>query len=376
MVVRKTGGNPPSSNPPSSNPPSGAEPKAAEERVRGSPKSEYMQPHRVHTSAERRAALERKHAAELENEAMKHMQRDAEAAAVQRGNDVEEDLKLKGVNLDDERKKRGQRDGGDDDRDPDQQKEAAKQIGGEDTLGRYFEDAPEDRLGDLSLTNPNEMKRALGPSVRFAQHAMLLAHQRMKDGMPRAEALAFLAKLYLGVADRSYAQKALREFGHGTGILDLYPTELLAHLFENVPSFVPRVTVGSFFAAVPAAGFEGETGKPFVLRYPPELRVRGFAIKGGECPGYLFEPVDPPGTYQLTFTNAGRFVVLISAIARGGHMAIEELRFEVRRGAEASEEPASMRRARASFVDEEEPRSRVKTGEKRQDLSFVIPRRI
>jgi hypothetical protein len=345
----------------------------------------HKKPVRFDNALERRLANARKHEAELDDEAIRHLHVDDESMQVQREADLEEDRKIKGINLDDERKKKGwTRDGGEDGKDEDdEQLEAAKKsLGTKDGAGKYFEDLPEDRLGDPSLTDPNEMKRQLGPSVRFAQHAMMLAHERMKEGMPRGDALQFLASVYLGVADRAYARKALREFGPATGILDLYPVELMKHLLEHVPSFLPKIHAGHFFAAVPTTGYDVEAGETITLSYDPELKIRGFALKGGETPGYLFEPGESPGEYHLSFAHAGEFHVLISALAKGGVLTIEEFPVRVRAGASDDvENSESMRRARqkANVEDADGEKTAAAKPKKKQDpadLKFVIPRRI
>ena len=224
-----------------------------ESRNRDAGRARYLAPQKTSMEAARRAANAKKHEADLDDEATKHMHVDDESMMLKREEEVEEEQKLKGVNLDDERKKRGQRDGSKDDQDANE-KEAKKKLGYDDGAGKFFEDVPEDRMGDLSLVDPNDMKRQLGPSVRFAQHAMILADERMKAGMPRQEALEFLANIYLGVHDRNYARKALSKFGAGTGILDIYPLELMEHLLKNVPSFAPKISAGRFFVDPPKKG--------------------------------------------------------------------------------------------------------------------------
>jgi hypothetical protein len=309
---------------------------AAGHQAKETPKGEYQHAHRVHTSAERNAALARKHAQELLDEAARDLHNNEAFNQNQITTDFKEEHKIQGLNFDEERKKRGRRQNQDDDQDQAHEETpeeaAAKALGKKEGGGKYFQDMPEDRMGDVSLTNPDEMKRMLGPSVRFAQHAMLLAEARMKEGMPREEALQFLASLYLGVSDRDYARKALREFGPATGIMDLYPLELMKHLLEHVPSFITKISTAKFLVAQPKEAHKSETGQPIVLNYDAELRIRGFAIKGGGTPGYVFEPVDPPGTYHLTFATPGTFTVLLSALTKTGALMIEELEIEIVKG--------------------------------------------
>lgn len=380
--------------PPPGTPTSGTSDQAQGDRehpkARNSPKAQYQRPHRTHTGAEFRLASQRKHAEELQEEARRHLIHERMAGRADGKDDVEKERqRIEGLNFDDERKKKGRHPQEDQDENEEERPEetAAKSLGLSDGTGKYFQDLPEDRLGDLKLVNPNEMKRVLGPSVRFAQHAMILAEQRLKEGLPRPDALKFLASLYLNVADRSYANKALREFGPATGIIDLYPLELVQHLLANVPSFLSKVSTARFLAAAPS-GYQTEVGKPIVLRYDPLLRIRGFAIKGGDKPGYLFEPVEPPGTYQLTFGTAGRFTVILSALSKDGVLRLEEIGVEVAPSSEEApadlEQSPAMQRTRASVSDPDapsappaEPAEPPAPNPKRtQDLKIVIPRKI
>ena len=283
---------------------------AAGKQARSAPKGQYMRPHRVHTEAERSAANARKHAAELDDEVMRHMHVDSEdAQRLQREEAEEHEVRMKGINFDERRKKRGRKRDEEDAEQEEKQESveaAAKELGLKEGTGKYFEDVPEDRLGDLTLVDPNTMKRVLGPPVRFAQHAMLLAQEQIKQGMPREQAVEYLGSLYTEVTDRAYANKALRQFGASTGILDIYPLEVMGHLMKFVPNFLRKVELGSFFSQDAAEKtLKAVSGTPIVLEYEPSLRIRGFAIKGGGQPGYMFEPVDPPGTYHLTFPVRG-----------------------------------------------------------------------
>jgi hypothetical protein len=294
-----------------------------------------------------RIANARHHRAELEEEERRHHTVPLDSSGGSQAEDVENDNRITGLNFDEERKKRGRQQS--DDPEEEEGKEddaeeavalgqaaAAKGFATADGAGKYFQDLPEDRLGDLSLTNPDDMKRLLGPSVRFAQHAMLLAEDRLKSGMPRDEVVRFLAEFYLGVSDRAYANKALRDFGAGTGIIDVYPLEVFDQLLEHVPSFFTKVSRGRFLTSSTTGAYKGKAGAPLVLTYDPKLRLRGFALKGGDRPGYLLEPVDPPGTYHLVFQTPGTFTVLVSAIGKDGTVAIEEFRAEIVGGEAAS----------------------------------------
>jgi hypothetical protein len=358
---------------------------AAGKQARSAPKVEHRPPRRVNTEAEEAAAFERHHRALLEDEAARHAMVEAAADAQRALEHEEEDQRVRGIDLDEDRKRRGRPQ-----RDPEDgrgedgeaaaqaaQAAASKGLAQADGAGRYFQDAPADRLGDPSLTRPDDIKRQLGPSVRFAQHAMILAEARLKASGRRDEAVSFLASLYLGVSDRAYANKALREFGPATGIIDIYPLEVMQHLLQHVPGFVSRANETRFLEAKTAT-YRARAGEPIRLVHDPELRIRGFALPGGARPGYVLEPVDPPGTYHLTFLEAGQFDVLLSAISREGWLLIETLRCEIAPG-----DPAILARLEGEervrgAVEEDagaEPPAEPRRGG-RDDLTFHFPRRI
>ncbi|MCA9552736.1 MAG: hypothetical protein KC933_22065 [Myxococcales bacterium] len=353
-------------------------------KVKGAPKAKNLGNIPVDTDADEHAAFERHHAEELEEETRRHFHAAGESEA-RRDEGVEHEHHLvERISWGEEKNKRGRRDR-DDTEDADAEEAAkaaaeakAKGLASADGAGKYFQDMPEDRMGDLSLTDPNEMKRVLGPSARFAQHAMLLAQNRMDTGGSRAEAIQMLADLYTRLGDRAYANKALREFGPATGILDIYPLEVAAHLMEHVPHFFSKVERGRFMSSSQVDGYRAKVGEPIALAYPPELRIRGFALKDGPRPGYLLEPTDPPGTYALTFLAEGRFEVIISAISRDGRLLLEEFVCAIEAADDADEEPTAIRRERTNQAEDAEgdKAERAEKKGKKEDLTFHFPRRI
>lgn len=356
---------------------------AAGKQAHSAPKAAYQRPHRVHTEGDEAAAFERHRKALLLDEASKNAELEVSSRSTPTEEEQEE-ARLKGINFDEERKKRGRRQ--DDQDDEPEDGEAAAQAahaaaqkgyGSADGAGKYFQDGPIDHLGDLNLTDPNDMKRLLGPSVRFAQHAMVLAAERQRTGASRDDALAFLASLYVGVADRAYANKALREFGPATGIIDLYPLELVEHLLANVPGFCTKVQQGKFFSRAGDGSYRARAHEPIHLTYDPEVRIRGFALKQGPRPGYLFEPTDPPGSYQLTFFEPGRYNVLISGIKKDGWLLLDELACEISPGDDTLNLPEAVARERAAEAEPvEEVNSEGEAPKKKDDLTIHFPKRI
>ncbi len=326
------------------------------------------------------AGFERAHAAELEEEGRRHASIDAETERRRETEEEKQKRKIRGVAFDEERRHRGRHQRDDEDAEAaNEAAQAAKEHGlvSAEGAGRYFQDLPPDRMGDLSLTNPGEIRRQLGPSVRFAQHAMLLAQNELEQGAGREQALAFLADLYVRLGDRAYANKALREFGPATGILDLYPLELMDHLLEFVPTFCLRISRGTFLTSSTPDGYRAKAGEVIHLTYDPGLRIRGFALKDGAQPGYLLEPGEPAGHYDLVFLSPGDFTVLMSAIGKDGHLHLETFECHIEpkdstvvRLAGLEREREHDRRER-EVAKADEPQAKTK-----QDLTIHFPRRI
>ena len=281
-----------------------------------------------------KAAFIRKHAADLEEESRRNVSAESNAERVRQEEEEERRRKVKGFNFDERRKKKGRLPFDEDEKQEEQEQEAeqrAKELIDSSTAGTrdrgFFEESPHDRMGDENLTNPKEMKRVLGASVRFAQHAMLLAHIRMLNGNSRTEALSFLADLYQRIEDQPYAEKALRMFGAGTGIIDLYPLELVDHLLEHVPGFLTRTRRQELFGG--KVQIQARPKEDIILQYNNTLRIRGFAIEGGARPGYRFEPTNPDGYYRLSLDLPGNYNILISAISRDGWVLLDRLSVEI-----------------------------------------------
>lgn len=199
---------------------------------------------------------------------------------------------------------------------------------------RYFESEQRPEPGDPRLTDPDEIQRVLGSPLSYAKHAMILAEAfRKTTGATRDEAISYLAKLFVAPSDRSFGRLALKEFGPSSGILDIYPLEVIEHVLRDYPAFLPKASFGRLFHNL-SDGTERviltDTGTPLILEYPEELKIRGFAIAGGGRPGYTFEPHVEPGKYRLHLQTSGRYTVLVSALGRGGHTLIDRLTVKVR----------------------------------------------
>lgn len=225
----------------------------------------------------------------------------------------------------------------DEDEEPEEEEELDLELLGEAIAAHDLEEAFDEntrrRPGDPALTDPAAIQRSLGAPLHYAKHVMILAEAfRSATGATREEAVAYLAAMFCAAPDRSFGRLALKEFGPATGILDIYPLEVVEHVLTKYPAFLPKVGFGRLFADVPRDATRPLlliAGEPTTLTYPPQMKVRGFAIRGGARPGYRFEPGAEPGEYALTVDSGGEFVLLISALVRSGHTIIDRLHVQV-----------------------------------------------
>lgn len=186
--------------------------------------------------------------------------------------------------------------------------------------------------GDLSLTDPDAIQRALETPLAYAKHAMILGEAfRRSTGASRHEAIEYLARLFVAPRDRTFGRSALKEFGPASGILDVYPLEVVAHVLDHYPQFLPKVSRGRFFhqSGERAPAWRTDTQTPVILEYPEDLKLRGFALVGGGTPGYVFEPADVPGRYSLLVRSPGRWTCSVSGVSRTGHTTVDTLVLQV-----------------------------------------------
>lgn len=204
----------------------------------------------------------------------------------------------------------------------------------QDSRAHLFAEDSRPEPGDLSLTDPDEIARVLGSPLAYAKHAMILAEAfRRTTGATRGEAIEYLARMFIAPSDRSFGRLAIKEFGPSSGILDIYPLEVMEHVLDRYPGFLPKVGYGRLFANVPAVEEETiytDTRTPVMLEYSVELKIRAFAISGGGRPGYLLEPDLELGKYRLHIYTSGKYRILISAINEHGYTTIDRLRILVR----------------------------------------------
>lgn len=187
------------------------------------------------------------------------------------------------------------------------------------------------RPGDPGLVDPETAMRRLGSPLAYAHHALLLSEAfRQTTGATRAEAVAYLAELFVAVPDPAFGRSALRELGPGTGIVEIYPLEVIAHILERFPGFLTKVSFAPFLVRLEEdAVLALEPYRALELELPEALQMRGFAIVGGLRPGYRFEPSREPGRYRLVMGAVGEYELLLSARAPNGNTQLERVQIRV-----------------------------------------------
>ena len=196
-----------------------------------------------------------------------------------------------------------------------------------------FEDDEMVEPGDPSLTDPDEIRRVLGTPAGYAKHVMILAEAfRRITGATRKEAIDYLATMFVATAEPTFGYLSLKEFGPSTGIVDVYPLEVLERLLERYPGVLPKVGFGKLFVETGTRPdpLRTDTETPLILVYPASLRIRGFALRGGGRPGYMFSPADAEGEYELRIQSPGRYEILVSATNRSGSTVIDRVDVAVR----------------------------------------------
>ncbi len=204
----------------------------------------------------------------------------------------------------------------------------------EDRRSGLADDRSLSEPGDLSVRDPAEIERRFKNPVVYAKHAMILAEAyRRSTGATRAEGIDYLARLMLAPHDRGLSRAALRELGPTTGILDIYPLEVVAHVLVQYPGYLPKAGFGTLVRRVDETARElvTDTLTPLLLEYSPDLKIRAFALVGGGRPGYKLEPGESAGQHFLGFDSPGRFEIMISGATRAGYTVIDRLHVRVTR---------------------------------------------
>ena len=183
--------------------------------------------------------------------------------------------------------------------------------------------------GAPGLLMPEDIQTAFPSPIDYAKHCMLLAEAYAQStGAYREETVRYMAALFMGLPDVGFARRALMAWGPDTGIVDIYPLEVIEHILLARPDFLPRVRFERWIVPVgevATAALNVDPTERLLLHVPEDVMVRGFAIRGGLRPGYCFEPGPSPATYALTLDRPGRFTILTSARSDHGYTLVDRL---------------------------------------------------
>ncbi|MEM7678323.1 MAG: glycosyltransferase, partial [Myxococcota bacterium] len=184
--------------------------------------------------------------------------------------------------------------------------------------------------GAPGLLNPEDIRTVFPAPLDYAKHCMLLVETfAQTTGAFRDEVVEYAASLFTGLSDPRFGRRSLLSWGPDTGIIGVYPLEVVEHVLLTLPAFLPRVRFGRWIALelgdVPKFELTVTPDLPLILTVTGDILVRGFAVKGGGQPGYCFEPGPEPQTYALTLTTPGHYELLMSARTTDGDTIVDRL---------------------------------------------------
>ncbi|MBI4821298.1 MAG: hypothetical protein HY791_33870 [Deltaproteobacteria bacterium] len=187
---------------------------------------------------------------------------------------------------------------------------------------------------DLGLLDPAELARRFPQPTLYARQALLLSEAfRAWTGATRGETIDYLARILICPKDPNFSRACLRELGVTTGIVDVYPLEVIEHILFAFPSHLPKFGFGRVFQRDDLlATLSSDTDAPLVLLPLESFKVRGFAVADGWAPGYRFEPGREAGTYALEIHSSGEYRVLVAGVSRAGYTLIDRFTVSVESG--------------------------------------------
>ncbi len=197
-----------------------------------------------------------------------------------------------------------------------------------------FEPDVRPRPGAPGLMLPDEIQAAFPSPLDYAKHCMLLAQTfGHTTGAAHHEVVDYLVALFVGLRDHRFGRRALLSWGPDTGILNVYPLEVIERVLIAYPEFLPRLRRERWIAPElgdpPQAELTLSPDLPLSLTVPEDVMVRGFAVKAGVRPGYRFEPGPERSTYALTLSTPGRYELLMSARRPSGDTLVDGLQVRV-----------------------------------------------
>lgn len=205
-------------------------------------------------------------------------------------------------------------------------------------IGRIATDSEAEMriYGTLRLLDPADMREVLGTPLRIARHLRVVAERMLaSDRFSRLDVIHYLTGCIVNMGP-VFGGSALRCFCASVGISAIYPLEVVHHLAELVPQFIPRTTLAPFLLGRKKR--VARAGKPMTISCDPGLKITGLALKGGGEPGYQFAPRSEAGKFALCVLTEGYYRFLLSAVDPYGFERVQELWLKVKDPADTSDD--------------------------------------
>lgn len=148
-----------------------------------------------------------------------------------------------------------------------------------------------------------------------ATHMVRLFEHWLLESPERDLAIDKAASWLAGFQRPDMVRKVLAEL-ESKPIRDVYPLEILLHLLETQPQKLPGISWGSVLGnfQVLRPGERVYAGHPMQLPVPDNMRIKAFALLGGERPGYEFFPSPKPGHYTFQVDTPGDWDFALFAV--------------------------------------------------------------
>jgi hypothetical protein len=159
---------------------------------------------------------------------------------------------------------------------------------------------------------PSDAER-LG-TFKSAAHLVRMYDHWTLNNFSRLESIE-QAALWLGGFNRAdNVRKVLGEL-ESKPIRDIYPLEVMMELLDKNPAKLPGVEPGSVIGGFPALTDGKVTaGHSIQIPVPDGVRLKAFALLGGERPGYEFHPSKKDGFYTLLVDTPGEYDFALYAV--------------------------------------------------------------
>jgi hypothetical protein len=165
------------------------------------------------------------------------------------------------------------------------------------------------QLGSEDFFDPEldpEQIELLG--LRAASHMVRMYDHWMIGGADRYETIDNAARVLAKFSSTQNVRRVLNEL-ESAPIRDIYPLEVMYHMLENMPDTIEGMSEAPLVQN--ADQFRGGNhvfaGHAFKVHLPANMRIKAFALMGGDRPGYEFFPSPKEGVYSMTVDTPGTY---------------------------------------------------------------------